>query len=105
MSLLPTATYTGPGVESKVFEAGEGPHTTNGKTTQISDIVLKAGGEDRDRPTEAKDSLLGELRARLTTIQDNVNDFLTQRMKEKTEEEDEIERRILDGEDENDESD
>lgn len=101
MSLLPTAIYTAPGIE-RTFETGEGPHSTNGKTTQISDIVLKAGGEDRDRPTEAKDTPLGDLRARLTTIQDDVNEFLTQRMKSKTEEEEEMERRILDGEEDND---
>lgn len=92
--LVPTATYTAPDM-SKTFEPGSGPHTTNGKTTQISEIVTKAGGEDRDKPSSAKDSELGNLRAQLTTLQDQINVFLTQRMKGEAIDND-IERRILD---------
>lgn len=95
--LVPTATYTAPDM-IRTFEPGSGPHTTNGKTTQISDIVIKAGGEDRDKPSAAKDTELGGLRAQLTTLQDNINIFLTQRMKETKNEtkDNDIERRILD---------
>lgn len=82
-------------------------HSTNGKTTQISDIVIKAGGEDRDKPSDHKDTPLGNLRAELTTLQDHLNIFLTERMKleklkngggddnNKSNEQD-LERRILD---------
>ncbi|CAK7906215.1 EKC/KEOPS complex subunit Gon7p [[Candida] anglica] len=98
MSLDPIAIYSSPSGE-KEFTSGEGPHTTNGKTTQISDIVIQAGGEDRDKPSEAKDTNLGQLRAKLTTVQDQVNQFLTQQMnrvKDAKTEADDIERRILD---------
>ncbi|ODV77428.1 uncharacterized protein CANTADRAFT_23553 [Suhomyces tanzawaensis NRRL Y-17324] len=104
MSSVPTATYGAPDVsEPIVFEPGQQIHTTNGRTTQISDIVLKAGGEDRDKPTEAKDTALGQLRAQLTTVQDKVNEFLTERMKKEKEDKTDVERRILDdGVDEDD---
>lgn len=91
--LIPTARYEGPD-GTKAFHPGDGPHSTNGKTTQISDIVLNAGGEDLDRPSEALDLALGHLRARLTTVQDQVNEFLTARMRGDAD--DDIERRILD---------
>lgn len=102
--LVPSATYTSPKEPKKVeITPGNGPHSTDGKTTQISDIVLKAGGEDRDKPSAAKDTPLGNLRAQLTTLQDKLNGFLTQKMlsKRKLEDEDEdadadLERRILD---------
>ncbi|KAK6457868.1 protein GON7 [Scheffersomyces xylosifermentans] len=109
MTLIPTAEYTAPDVpEGRKFYPGDGEHTTYGHTTQISDVVIKAGGEDRDRPSEAKDTPLGHLRAKLTTIQDQVNVFLTERMKQENlklsgKEEEDIERRILDdGVDEDD---
>lgn len=98
--LVPTAVYKAPDIsEGKSFHPGEGPHTTNGKTTQISDIVIKAGGEDRDKPSDAKDTQLGQLRAKLTTLQDQLNIFLTQRMdneKAKSQEEKDLERQVLD---------
>lgn len=105
MTIIPKATYTAPDL-TREFVPGPGPHSTNGKTTQISDIVIKAGGEDRDRPSDAKDSELGELRAQLTTLQDHINIFLTERMeidKNKAKENEDLERRILDdGVDEDD---
>ncbi|KAK6464782.1 protein GON7 [Scheffersomyces coipomensis] len=108
-SLIPKATYSAPDLdESKIFTPGDGIHTTDGQTTQISDIVINAGGEDRDKPTEAKDTPLGHLRAELTTLQDQINIFLTERMKQEKnkqseQEEADIERRILDdGVDEDD---
>lgn len=97
-NLIPTATYTSPAFpEGREFHPGDGPHSTNGKTTQISEVVLKAGGEDRDRPSAASDTALGQLRARLTTVQDQLNGFLTERMKEeKASADGDIERRLLD---------
>lgn len=98
--LVPTATYQSPSETDVVkFSPGEGPHSTDGRTTQISEIVTKAGGEDRDRPTEAKDTPLGHLRAQLTTLQDKLNEFLTAKMLNKRkldEQEQDLERRILD---------
>lgn len=102
MSLLePSAVYTSPSeTQPVVFTPGEGPHTTDGKTTQISDIVIKAGGEDRDKPSAANNTPLGSLRAQLTTLQDQINGFLTTKMlnKRKLDEiaDTDLERRILD---------
>jgi len=99
MSLVPTALYTSPSESKPVsLTPGDGPHSTDGKTTQISDIVIKAGGHDKDKPTAAKDTPLGHLRAELTTLQDKLNEFLTQKMsnKRKLDDDDDIERRILD---------
>lgn len=99
MSLLPKAQYTAPDKTAEIT-VGEGPHTTNGKTTQISDIVIQSGGEDRDKPTPATDTPLGNLRAALTTLQDNINEFLTERMKQDQNQgkqaKGDVERRILD---------
>lgn len=96
----PTAVYTSPSEPNSIhIVPGDGPHSTDGKTTQISDIVINAGGQDRDKPSEAKDTYLGKLRAELTTLQDKMNEFLTQKMSNKRkldEQEDDIERRILD---------
>ncbi|CAI5758951.1 unnamed protein product [Candida verbasci] len=99
MRLVPTAEYNAPDIESHKFEPSDGPHTTYGKTTQISDIVIKAGGEDRDKPTDHNDTPLGNLRAELTTLQDQINIFLTDRMnleKDNKNQEADIERRLLD---------
>lgn len=96
--LIPTATYTSPSEPNTVeLTPGDGPHSTDGRTTQISDVVLKAGGEDRDRPSPAKGTPAGNLRAQLTTLQDQLNDFLTLRMQSsKKVEDDDLEKRILD---------
>ncbi|ODQ82576.1 hypothetical protein BABINDRAFT_159136 [Babjeviella inositovora NRRL Y-12698] len=103
--LIPTATYISPDLK-KDFHPGCGPHSTQGTTTGPSDVVADKGAIDKDRPTEASDSTLGELRARLTTLQDQVNVFLTDRMKlgaAKEEDDKDLERRILDdGVDEDD---
>lgn len=99
-ALVPSATYLSPLEPQPLhFEPGTGPHSTDGKTTRISDIVISAGGEDRDKPSEARDTDLGALRAQLTTVQDQLNVFLTAKMlvKRKLDEADaEIERRLLD---------
>lgn len=100
MKLTPTAVYEAPDFESaKEFHPGDGPHTTYGQTNQISDIVIKAGGEDRDKPSQHNDTVLGNLRAEVTTLQDQINIFLTERMQvdnSKTKGEEDVERRILD---------
>lgn len=99
-SLIPTATYESPLEPQPVqFAPGDGPHSTDGKTTRISDIVILAGGEDRDKPSEARDTQLGSLRAQLTTVQDQLNVFLTAKMLNKRkldEAENDIEKRLLD---------
>ena len=97
MELAPTALYSSPLGEHS-FEAGDGPHSTDGRTTQISDIVVKAGGNDRNRPSKAKDTPLGRLRERLTTVQDQLNEFLTARMQSEKEDKtaNDVERRLLD---------
>lgn len=98
MSLVPTARYVSPSEpQGVVLTPGDGPHTTNGRTTQISEIVTNAGGDDRDKPSPANDTPLGALRAQLTSLQDNLNEFLTQKMLGKRKlEEDDLEKRILD---------
>ncbi|CAN3358912.1 EKC/KEOPS complex subunit Gon7p [Diutina catenulata] len=96
MALVPTAEYSAPDT-TRSFTPGAGPHTTQGKTTQISDVVTKAGGADRDRPSEAAGTPLGQLRAELTTLQDQINVYLTERMQQsKAKAADDIERIILD---------
>ncbi|KAI5953304.1 GON7 [Candida jiufengensis] len=97
MSLKPTATYKSNNILHN-FDIGEGPHTTNGKTTQISDIVINAGGEDRDKPSDHKNTPLGNLRASITTLQDHINEYLTERMKlgKSNIGSDDIERKVLD---------
>lgn len=102
--LTPIATYTAPDIpQSLQLTVGDGPHTTNGRTTQISDVVIKSGGEDRDQPTKANDTPLGNLRAKLTSLQDNINIFLTERMQQEKEKDQskqakqaDVEKRILD---------
>lgn len=103
MKLTPTAVYTAPDFEKpKEFHPGDGPHTTYGQTNQISDIVINAGGEDRDKPSQHNDTVLGNLRAEVTTLQDQINIFLTERMQlennkaKSDKEEQDVERRILD---------
>lgn len=97
-TLVPAATYSGPSeAKPTYFLPGDGIHTTDGNTTRISDVVISAGGEDRDKPTPALKTPLGSLRAQLTTIQDQLNVFLTEKMLNKRKhEDDDVERRILD---------
>lgn len=109
MLLEPNIKYWAPDVEESITP-GAGPHQTDGSTTQISDVVVKAGGEDRDRPSPPNNSQLGDLRAKLTTLQDKLNVFLTDRMKVAKELDTldynhDIERRILDDGVDEDESD
>ncbi|KAG7697847.1 hypothetical protein KL930_000098 [Ogataea haglerorum] len=97
--LLPTAEYSGP--VSKRFEVDPTkPHSTSGRTNGPSDYVLAAGAVDRDAPTEATDTRIGRLRAYVTTLQDEVNEFLTERMTRKGEEE---EQDLVNPEEEEDE--
>ena len=58
---------------------------------------MNAGGQDRDKPSAANDTPMGNLRASLTTLQDQINVFLTERMRaEKANDRDDIERKVLD---------
>lgn len=95
--LTPTAEYNS-GLEKVRFEPGPGPHTTNGKTSGPSDYVLNAGQVDKDIPAEATDAPLGQLRAKMTTLQDKINIFLTERMKNSSDKDVDMEKLI--GEDE-----
>lgn len=109
MLIEPNIKYSAPDVE-KSITSGVGPHHTDGSTTQISDVVVKAGGEDRDRPSPASESYLGELRSKLTTLQDKLNVFLTDRMhlakqSGTSDFNEDIERRVLDDGVDEDESD
>ncbi|GMF08088.1 unnamed protein product [[Candida] boidinii] len=110
--LLPSCHYEAPD-EIKDFAIDPSSvHTTDGKTTGPSDHVLEAGAIDKDKPSQHKDSKIGRLRAYITTLQDDVNVYLTQRMKEADKDknseniqqiEQSIERRVLDdGVDEDD---
>lgn len=76
----PTAEYRAPDVSHSFSIDPFATHSTSGKTTGPSDYVLGAGAVDRDKPTEHKDTELGHLRAKLTTLQDDINVFLTKRM-------------------------
>lgn len=87
--LLPTATYCVPDTEPVKFEVNPAAgryKTTDGKTTGASPYVLNAGQVDRDRPSEPRRDAsgaftpLGQLRAALTGLQDDVNEFLTEKM-------------------------
>lgn len=85
----PSATYYSPDSEPVKFTIDTSNarfQTTDGKTTGASPHVLNAGQVDRDRPSEPKRgptgdfTPLGQLRMHLTGLQDDINDFLTQRM-------------------------
>lgn len=113
MMTQPTATYSSPTI-SKEFNTADHPdshHTTNGRTTGPSQFVLDAGAVDKDMPTEAKDTYLGRLRAQVTTLQDDLNEFLTERMKAEAddklarEKQEEFEKILLDGDDEDSDDD
>lgn len=87
--LLPSATYGSPDFGSKFFEISPSEpryQTTDGKTTGPSPHVLNAGQVDRDRPSDPRRlksgeyTPLGHLRAQLTGLQDDINEFLTEQM-------------------------
>lgn len=84
------ASYSSPTI-TKTFTADPtNPRyqTTNGKTTGPSDYVLNAGQIDRDKPSDPKEdennkghlTYLSNIRAQLTGIQDDINEFLTEQM-------------------------
>ncbi|ODV84017.1 hypothetical protein CANARDRAFT_236872 [[Candida] arabinofermentans NRRL YB-2248] len=109
MSSLPTAIYTSPDLTRNFHVDPSKSHTTDGVTTGPSDHVLKAGAIDKDKPSLIPtDAKIGLLRAYLTTLQDDVNLFLTKRMAhdDLNSIEGDLERRILDdGVDEDDDDD
>lgn len=70
---------------------GDGPHSTNGKTTGPSDYVINAGmKEDQDKSSDPADTNLGAMRAELTSLQDKINIFLTDEMKKNNGEEEDV---------------
>ncbi|CAI1506720.1 hypothetical protein SEUBUCD646_0J00370 [Saccharomyces eubayanus] len=87
---LPMAEYSAPdGVNKSFVPIPDDPRylTTEGRTTGPSDHVLNAGQIDRDKPSEPKRvqggtqmTYLGQLRTQLTGLQDDINEFLTERM-------------------------
>ena len=86
----PSALYTAPDVSEKRFtvdRSSEKYQTTNGRTTGPSAHVLGAGQIDVDRPSDPKflsdgrtPTPLSILRMELTGLQDDINEFLTERM-------------------------
>lgn len=111
--LLPTASYHAYGIDKQFTVSPDAPHTTNGSTTGPSEYLISVTeGEfvDRDKPSESKDTRIGRLRAYVTTLQDDVNRYLTERMKQASTvdvNEEDLERRVLDegGEDNEDDDD
>lgn len=99
--MFPTASYSSPSLSKEFTTAHHQNHTTNGRTTGPSQFVLDAGAVDKDMPSEPKDTHLGRLRAQVTTLQDDLNEFLTQRMNTgPNDKEQELEKKLLDGADE-----
>ncbi|SMN19421.1 similar to Saccharomyces cerevisiae YJL184W GON7 Component of the EKC/KEOPS protein complex with Kae1p, Cgi121p, Pcc1p, and Bud32p [Maudiozyma saulgeensis] len=86
----PSALYNSPDITEKSFSVKESEsryRTTNGKTTGPSTYVLNAGQVDIDKPSDPKidhvtqqPTALSKLRMELTGIQDDINEFLTERM-------------------------
>lgn len=85
---LPHATYTGPkSSHDFVVDPSEARYnTTVGETSGASDYVLKQGHQDIDQPSgpkKAKDgqyTRLSELRMQLTGLQDDINQYLTEKI-------------------------
>ncbi|KAI0462249.1 hypothetical protein LJB42_004337 [Komagataella kurtzmanii] len=95
--LTPFAKYESPDLKKDFIVDSTVEHTTNGQTTGPSDHVLQAGAVDRDGPSEASKNAMGLLRSQLTTLQDDINVFLTERMKSQSNEAGlDVERRLLD---------
>ncbi|VEU21371.1 DEKNAAC102734 [Brettanomyces naardenensis] len=103
--LVPSACYTAPDLEKEFMVSTSAERTTNGSTTGPSDYLLRVTeGDyvDKDRSREGKDTRIGRLRGYVTSLQDQVNVFLTTRMNESKQaanekaEEESIERRVLD---------
>lgn len=51
-------------------------HKTDGRTNQSS----VTSQEDKDKPNVLKDNAMGRLRGELTSLQDDINEFLTARL-------------------------
>ena len=86
----PFAVYSSPDITTKEFAVdikNARYNTTNGKTTGPSAYVLNAGQVDTDKPSDPKINAstqqpthLSQLRMSLTGLQDDINEFLTERM-------------------------
>lgn len=99
---MPSAIYTSP-VDSANFESShlqKSELTTLGKTSGPSEFVK----EDRDQPSAPAGNYYGELRCKLTYLQDELNVFLTDKMQveKKSKDMEEVEKKLLDGDDGND---
>lgn len=88
--LLPSAKYYLDGDESstKVFQMEKtdlSALSTQGKTNGPSEYLVNSSPDwvDRDTPSDPTDTQYGRLRGYLTQLQDDVNGFLTDRMKKK----------------------
>lgn len=87
--LLPSAVYSAPDVTKNFKVDPSKPHSVNGKTTGPSDYLIQVTDgtyNDKDKPSENKDTRIGRLRTYITDLNDQVNVFLTERLeKEKLE--------------------
>lgn len=88
--LLPSVKYTLDGDESsttyfKTEKTDFSNLKTQGKTNGPSEYLVNSSPDwvDRDIPLAPTDTQYGRLRGYLTTLQDEVNGFLTERMKKK----------------------
>lgn len=88
MSGYPSAQYTAPGV-NKSFTTNGVPLdslTSNGSTSGPSPYLLQSTNGtyvDKDKPSDLNlDSSMGRLRGYVTKLQDDINVYLTERIKE-----------------------
>ncbi|CCH42975.1 hypothetical protein BN7_2521 [Wickerhamomyces ciferrii] len=95
----PSAIYSNPSTTKHFTINKTDKHTTNGKTTGPSQFVLDAGIIDKDQPSTPNQTYLGDLRSQVTTLQDDLNEFLTERMQRENSigKEEEWEKTLLDG--------
>jgi protein GON7 len=104
----PSASYHAPTASRQfITDIPVGELTTDGKTTGPSEFVLSKGAVDKDKPSEHKGTPMGLLRCRITHLQDDINEYLTKRMKEQegNKEEQEFEKKLLDGGDSDEDGD
>ncbi|GMM37231.1 chromatin DNA-binding EKC/KEOPS complex subunit [Saccharomycopsis crataegensis] len=103
-TLIPSAVYHSNTSQTTIkLEPGPGPHSTIGKTSGPSDYVMNAGMVDKDVPSAPSSTNLGALRSQLTSLQDVINLYLTDRMKKNVAEEKDVDMDNLIGEQEDEE--
>ncbi|KAH3683975.1 hypothetical protein WICPIJ_005050 [Wickerhamomyces pijperi] len=96
---MPSATYSSPS-DTQTFQTShlqKSQLTTQGKTSGPSEFVKV----DRDQPSEPADNYYGDLRCKLTYLQDELNTLLTDKMQaeKKSKDMEEAEKKLLDGDD------